>query len=82
MPTCGVDWLQLLGSPTRAKLSAASASKESSPEGPSSRDPRRLRWRPGEEGRNPPLAVSDFSASIAIEVILHYMISIFNTMTR
>ena len=60
-----------------AKVAAASASRESPPDGPSSKDPWRLRWRPGEEGRNPPLAVSDSSASIAIEVISRDMISLF-----
>jgi len=67
----------MLGSPKWAKVPAALASKESPPEGHSSKDPWRLRWRPGEEGRNPPLAVSDSSASIAIEVISREMTSIF-----
>ena len=74
----GSKWVPLRG----AKVPAASASGESPPEGPSSKDPWRLRWRPDEEGRNPPLAVSDSSASIAIEVISRDMTSIFNTMMR
>ena len=72
----GVDWLQMLGSPKGAEAPAASARRESSPEGHSSTDPWRRRWRPGEEGRNPFLAVSDSSAPIAIEVTSRDMTSL------
>ena len=66
----------MLGSPKGAEAPAASASRESSPEGHSSTDPWGLRWRPGEEGRNPPLAVSDSSAPIAIAVTSRDMTSL------